>query len=613
MSRRMALILVATSLALTLLVLVASSNRGFDFTDEAYYAAWISDPGAFNLNIHPFGIYYNAFFVLSGRSIVAMRLVGMGLLLVAGGVLGFFSARYCRNRLGAGSGDTTIVLLGALLSLDYYMAWVLTPNYNLLANVSAALIFAGCLGWATPERFPSGRDRILDVIASVLIGMGGCQAFFGKPTFGLLAALGVLALLVAGWRRHGLGLTVQRAGLVTVSCGGLLAFHVSRVMPISSFVQSLLDGMRVLNFGNSLSSLPKKSISEIYHNAPLLFVTATAVLYTFVAARRGQRTERELRDARRMALGVLILNSLFLLGVVAATVRARQPTWQALGVPFSSLAVALINYGLSRGEVDGARLFALKPVFLLVMLPFAIAFGTVSDITGHTGASAFAFLLSVALTGRILFEPPIERLIQVLLSGASFCLVAYASLVPYGLAGSMFRQRESVAVPFSPDHLMVDGFTKQYIDGLAAVAAREGVTSQTKIMDLSGRGPGTALFLGGRAVGYPWLIPSYLNSPTVVDAVRAEMSDSDWQKTWIVGPIDPSFLSSRVVGELERRSTQYRCVANLSMVARRKEGRVTLWKPTSESTGASQCPTEDRLVPPICHTAPPPALRELPP
>jgi hypothetical protein len=249
----------------------------------------------------------------------------------------------------------------------------------------------------------------------------------------------------------------------------------------------------------------------------------------------------------------------------------------------ASTVVAQITYGLSRREVTRSELRALGPALLLLLLPFAIAFGTFNDLVKQTGASIFSILLASAVVARVLFEPAEGRAVQVGLSGAAFCLVAYSSFVPYGLPTSIVGQGQPLALPFSKDQLSVDATTKRYVDGLRSVATREGLTADTPIIDLSGRGPGTALLLGGRMPGYPWLIAGYANSPHVVDAVRGTMTEREWQRTWIIGPIDATFASSRLVAELERSASRYRCVANLSMVTRGTSSPTTVWKPSSGS------------------------------
>lgn len=569
----------ACSLATAAFVLILLRNRGADLTDEAYYFAWISHPERFAFDLHSFGVYLHPIYELLGRSVLALRLFGILILMSSGCVLGFFCERY--YRAFDGCRDRTLTVLGALFSLAFYTCWLLTPAYNLLANVAAALLFAGALGWSIPIRGEK-PNRPFDRGASVLVGFAGCIVFFAKPTFGALAALGIAALLARTARRRSYALALERAALVGFTCVVPLLLHLRAVMPIGTFVRTMRDGTRVLNFGNSLTALPIRALVDLSHGPPLLFVTSVAVVYALADA-RGRTKAASSRLYRGFgAWALLAVNALFFVGTLTRALHQRDETWQVLGPPMISLVLAQIYVGLGTCTRERIQLATLGPVFLLLILPFLIGFGTVNNLVQQTGASSFAILLASALAARLLFSKRHSLMIQLGLSVGACGLILYSPFAPYHLPKSIWRETEPISLPFSRDRLMVDPLTKSYVDGLQRIASEAALTPDTPVIDLSGGGPGTVLFLGGRAPGYPWLVATYPNATTLVDAVWSTLSKAEQERAWIVGPVDPRFAAARLVRELRDQRSAYRCVGSLSMLFWHERRFATFWKPISQ-------------------------------
>ncbi|HYG27095.1 MAG TPA: hypothetical protein VD906_09320, partial [Caulobacteraceae bacterium] len=492
----------------------------------------------------------------------------------------FFCERYFRASFPGRYSPGSAVPAGALFALATYGLWLLTPAYNLLANASAALVFAGVLGWAT---YPPQLSRGLDRFASLLVGMGGAYAFFAKPTFALLAGLAAGVVLLGGSKRSGWPRVLERAAIAGLSCVLLTWLHIVTVTPLHAFIATISAGLEVLNFGNSLTTLPIKTVRELAHAPAVLFAAGGLLLICLVRSEAAGARER---TALRVIAGLLGAASvaLFFHASFAALRSSSGIIGTAIGPYAVSVVLAQLSYAVLGARLDRASLIRLTPILLLLALPFAIAFGTVNNIVRQTGLSLFAVFLASLFAARLLSLPRTAAIFQAALSASVILLVALGALAPYGLAEPIHRQRSQVEAPFTGDRLFVDQATGRYIAELQRVSKAAGISPQTPVVDLSGPGPGTVLFLGGRPPAFPWVVPNYANSEGLADAVWQSMSEAEREQAWIVGPISPKFLDSRLVAELRQRPKALRCVAVLPHTFRQKQLEISLWAPAKAAS-----------------------------
>lgn len=574
------------------IALVVASNRSFDHTDEAYYVAWIRQPTDFRFLYQPFSHFFKPFYDLFGRPVVGLRLLGYAMLAGSGALLGLYCERFYQRRYGIAFADRELVILGALFSLVFYAGWLLTPSYNLLANTGASLLMAGCLGWLTPPR--DGSDGVRsDRIASVLVGLGGCLSFFGKPTFAALAALPVLALLWIALRRRGAKVVIEAAAIVAVTCLVPLYLIIAYTQPLGEFVDTVVAGTQALRFGNSIAQVPLKALREFYSGPPILFIALTAFAFCLAKALRPSDSPPSARNERILVVAISV--AVFLL--LARAVQAGGwlfPLMTLCGV------LCMLAYGLLGARARPVRMGALGFVFVLLVVPFAIAIGSANPLLFQIGASLYALLLAAVIGGRILLGESAGRGVATLLSVAVVALMFWGSLNPYGMPRPMVRQSEPVDLGFTPDRLYVDVPTRDYIAGLRAVAARVRLPPGTSIVDLSGSGPGNAMFLGGRAPAFPWLVNFTEGAPILVDAVWSAMTPAEQADAWILGPVHPGMRKAGLVARLNADQSGYRCVATIpNGYWADKQAVLTFWRPRRASepvAAATEC-ADARIVP----------------
>lgn len=507
-----------------------NTDRGFGLTDESFYWWFTAHPGAFRATIQPFGPPLHLLYQFVDRSLIEMRLAGMLMLVISGGTLGFSLIRYLDyTRLNAARWN--VVVITAMIMLTNYSLWLITPNYNLMANVSAALILAGLL-----ELFRPGRAFILH---SVLVGLGGTLAFFAKPTFAALAAMTAAWVFAHGAKTDGWRAAALRACVTTLTCCFSLFIILQSTVGVDAFFSSVILGIQNLNFGNSLATLPAKTAGELFQ-APEPVILGVGILALTAVGHRMQK----FGSARRRLFDILFLGAvLYSATVVAFSLRAEAAPMFRIG-PLALLvacgAVGII-FGGRVGPKDAEPRLGLP--LILLLLPFALSFGTTNPIYMQTSLYVWPWVLLAALAAwikRPAIAPQVETAIAVGVLG----LLAWASWLPYGLSTSIWKQTVAVRVPFSTDTIRMDIESARYVKQLRQEGVRGRITRGTPVIDLSNGGPGTAMFLGGRPPIFPWLVPIYGTSEETANAVWALISLEQQKTAWFIGPVHPNLAKS---------------------------------------------------------------------
>lgn len=574
---------IGACLIVSLMTLMMTADRGINLADESFYLLWIRQPDQFPLSVTPFGVFFKPFLDVLDNSIVAIRVFGIVFLAGSGVLLGGICHLYCKVKLNDSSGRTVLPLLGGLFQLTYYVLWILTPSYNSLANASAAIVLSGCLGWLTVG--PRGRGNLrLDWLSSFLVGLGGCYAFFGKPTFATLASVGVLAVLLTTMRGCGLKHTLMRVLVAGLSCVVPLYLHIVYVMPIPDFAQTLGEGSRALAGSYSPLALFLRTLNEVW-NAPGLFTTSFVVFIlsmSWALARGNTRPPKALIAAA----AIVFIANIWTLAIAAwSTLNLWRIYWTALGPEMYAVLITIVSVGLlMRPRVRKLEYSAAGLITVLMLLPFALAFGSANPFVRQISISLFGPFLGTAIAARLLFDKTLASVLQVGLALTSVVLVVFSTFMPYRLTAPIINQTNPINVPFYTSRIYVDDSTKEYVDTLRMVAKREGLAPGTPVLDLSGGGPGTALFLAARPAGNPWLVPLSAAGASVADALWSTLSSSERERAWVLGPIHPGFRNTDIARKISANDKSYECVGASTMDFWEPYGvpePITLWKPAT--------------------------------
>lgn len=569
---------------LTLLILLLGSNRAWSALDESYYLALIADPTRFKANLHAFGFPMHLAFVALGRSVIALRLAGIVLLVITGALLGRSIKRFVRDDV-ARAGEPPLLLLGALFNLAAFVSWTQTPGYNALLSMSGCILLAGALSWIANDREATWSR---DWLASVAVGLGGCFAFFAKPPAAMFGAFGIAIVLLLCWRRHGFALAARRTLIVGATCLVPLLLILQIVVGIDPFIEMVQTALRVLKFNNGPLELPGRTLRELVASPAIVIVSFGLFVITLV------RLQTRAAGAPPIAW-LRLLTSVWLcvaLAFLGARIlyRAHLHATPALYVGMPTIAVTLsalaCAFAYSRGT---PRASFVGLVCLLAAIPFLCAYGSADPLLMQIVMWLYGPLFALVLAGRGFFSEAIARSAEVLCASFVLFVIALAAVLPWGLPAPVYRQTVPITVPFTTDTLRVDPMTARYAADLERIKVRGRLADTTPVLDLTGAGAGTALLLNNRAPFLPWVFPMFEHSAEIADAIWDSMSPAEQRAAWIVTPIDPRFGTTRVAAYLARHRADYRVVGKTSMDFGYIDGGerpIVVWQPVAPPPSA---------------------------
>ncbi|MCD2323289.1 hypothetical protein LQ953_04575 [Sphingomonas sp. IC-56] len=564
------------ALLLTVVTLIAATPFSIGLWDEIYYISWINDPNAYDALVHPFGLLLHPIYAALGRSLIALRLFGIALLIGTGAIMGAAIERYYR----VVAPDARLALLpiaGALAGTLYYVLWAVTPSYNMLANAGAALVLAGMFGWAAHDR----GSRTRDWLPSLYCGFGGALAFLGKPTFAVLAgAFVALQLLVLA--RRDLRTALTRGSIAGVAAIVPVLISILSVMSLPTFFDRVKAGVAVLSSDYSTFSLVAQTLGSVIHAPPYLFVAIAVLAASVIAAARSLKSSEHRSSKIFLALNaaaLLLDAAMFALLLRRGLVYGTDPWTIAIGTPVVGMLLATFGAGVTLNPAILRAPTRYVPILLLTVVPYLVAFGTANDLLRQAGMSLFPVLIAAVLCVRLCFPQTMARLAELAWIALCLVLLAWSAYRPYNQPSPVFAATEMLDAPFTRSRLRVDAATAAYARDLQQLARKEGIGASTPVLDLSGVAPGTVALLGARAPFFPWMI-HFSKQPGILAAAAWEsMTPEERKRAWIVGPIDPRFTEHPAIARLAR-SGGYRRAAVLRYGPAPEHPPVIFWAPT---------------------------------
>jgi hypothetical protein len=165
-------------------------------------------------------------------------------------------------------------------------------------------------------------------------------------------------------------------------------------------------------------------------------------------------------------------------------------------------------------------------------LPVAYAFGTNLPVWVASANAAY-FWLAVPLT---LFPSRPFRDHYVLL--AQILVVSAVALhlhQPYRQSEPLLTPKSRVDMPWKGGtQLGLSQDSAEYARALGELAAKGGFRAGTTVVDLTGRHPAVAYFLGGKAPSTPWLLGRYRGSEPWARVVLGRVSCEDLAHAWVL-------------------------------------------------------------------------------
>jgi hypothetical protein len=411
-------------MAVTFAVIIATLDRGFDWSDEAFVDAMIVSDRASSTEFFGFQHLLNPVYELLGGSVLALRILRL-LGYVALGVALTFIARAVLRMIDIQLGRIAWLLIGLVAQVGTLAAWSYPPRslgYNELSSwltqIGAALLFYALLEGRFARDDRQGRRWAIWLTTGTILS----ALLVAKVTAGVFLSLVavVVALVAIGgvrWKRVAGLLGGFAIGLVLMAAAGvpLLSYVATTARLVADPSAQAESGYSITTL--LLTYLASMALTVSTLAVPILFA---AILMIVV---RGLRVDSA--PARRVVASAenVALFLAFVLAVVLASIYVFPSvggdlfpsvldSWQSLGVTNAFLlAVALLAFAVlapagQRSPADQptdpivpkrGNLVVGLAFGLFALTPLISALGTNNQIFGHTVYSATTWAVGAAV------------------------------------------------------------------------------------------------------------------------------------------------------------------------------------------------------------------------
>jgi hypothetical protein len=613
------LVAVLAGLALLLVVWsvipsVLATDRGLDLTDEGLYLL-AADPDAAITPLSSLGSWHTApLFRLTAYDIANFRRLGVLLLVVAGGFLGFVAMRYS-NAVSCSVNDTRFwvyplgILTGVFGAFLYYASLVTTPSYNWLNLFGLILASAGYIGLSQKVSTYSQCIPQYNFCLSLVAALGIFVTIPAKPSSAPFVIL-LGGLFVLSRRSIPDALRVSfKIVVLTIAC---LAIAITSGLWPTSFVQQFREAFS----GPAL--MPDQSIQGALYNlwrVPFVFIEQISELSSVVIA--------------SLAIALLLLTfavipcrrwsklsiAFFLIGLLLACVSCLTIARATFGVLHDGEAVERLAFAPTVTACLCLVLVSLVPVLLqalikclggnacliavsytqnlllaafLCALPFVFGFGSGNSPFRMSSLAAVFFLLS-ALVINLSWSALKLRL------GACLILTIFAGILcsatiadsramPYRQV-DIALQTQPLSVGTHGSVLHVAPGVEQHLSQLRRQAQENGWTMGTPLLGVVWRWAATVPYVLGANVP-DCLVLTIFGYPTSVRVaqhrIETRLASFPSEQAWILTS-DPTYLNAsetlelkKVLAELSTASGR-RFPADYKKVAHQYD--LELWKP----------------------------------
>lgn len=460
-------------MAITFTVIIATLNRGFDWSDEGFVYAMIASNHVGTSEFWGFQYLLNPVYEMLGNSVFAFRVVRL-LGYVALGVILTMLARALLRTRGIALGRIGWLLVGLVAQIGTFAAWSYPPRYLGYNELSS---------WFT--QLASALLLFLLLGGSEAISRRISRRWWLWPTTGLILSALILAKISAGVF---LSLLAIVASILSVN-GGMWWKRIGGLLGglVSGFLLMLLTGVPLVSFfvtSAQLGSDPSGQAESGYSLTTLLATYLGSMTVTVVTLAvpillagiillvvRGFRTNPG--ETHRVVVSVenVTLFLSFVLAVVLIAINvfpsmddsnffpSALDSWASLGVSNAFLfALGVLSFALLAKplvkKIRG-RAAALAAFSLFAIAPLISALGTNNRIFGHTvfsttlwavGAAVGLVLLwqrSAALSAAVRLIPLL--LLGVIVASSGLAVAGDVFLHPYRTA-PYFTQKSVVAV-----------------------------------------------------------------------------------------------------------------------------------------------------------------------
>ncbi|WP_354266949.1 hypothetical protein [Bradyrhizobium sp. I1.7.5] len=491
-------------------------DRGFDFTDEAFYLMWAQEPSRFKIAYGLFGYGLHPLFVLAGESVAGLRRLAALIAVTSGGAAALVSLAAAGNSVRSPLG-LQIFAASALLPFMYYAFWIPTPSYNWFALVAGLFLLCGMVDLVRPGSML--RSAFFVALSAILILFSRPHNALAYGCIYLLAAV----LFVARVRLASLMLFASAFTLVLLATFACLA-------PLAVILEQSRSYVAI--FGSSHPvELGMFARLLAFAIGPGIVFCCSGILFVVVSMLNMCGRLRPWMLIVPVSLSCLLVNQVFSLTWSNFLYRIGP----MMGVS-AYTALAFCRFRTSSNQ----RLVGV--LGLAGLLPVAATFGSSDRISEQT-----AFFCGI--WGIIAIVASCEALPR------SWCPVAIVPWIaltfiavhigvsdPYRLASPLKLQVHLTRVG-NQSELKLDERTRDFIIRLARRAREYGYCEGDLVLDVGSSSPGVIFAIGGHAPVFPWIFAGYPFSTNFAQAVVSRMSPDELSRTWLVTSEAPGTLT----------------------------------------------------------------------
>lgn len=503
-----------------------AANRGLEMTDEASYLLIALDPwhtwghGTFH------GFLLRPLNLLGGSSVVGLRWIGYGVLLLAAWRLA--GAVRLRVELGKSAVADFCAPVLMVAAMTCYSAGMRTPCYNWMILVGAILAWSGWL-----------RSGISGV-GPLELGIGLTLAVLGKwgAALVLLAMFAGVSYSLRGrsvgpkWREWIAAMSVMFSGSV------IFAIYAGAAGIRDTIQAGILIAGTTGSHGWFIVPKYGWEIFYYFYRVIRAFVWLLPVILIFwwLSRRNPERWKLE-----RIAV------ILFTAGLALAAVRG----WWRGGIEqFSKesvlagcwlLGVAWTGWVVrSRADTRVKRTEGREQMMAegvpssvlwgLVLTPFLCGIGTNTSIADYAGQGTVFFVAAGILILGSLPAASIRSVAAVTLAGLCLTQASRVSSSLLGMyrLGSVFEQTETLKVGPEAGRLKVDPKTFGQIEAIHHILHKEGFQAGTPIIGVDSL-CGWVYLSGGKSPGVPWF---FRDQSEYLKQVLARLDPRTLRKSW---------------------------------------------------------------------------------
>ena len=513
------------------------SQYGFEFTDEGYYLAWISNPFIYSTSITQFGFIYHPLYNLLNGDISGLRQANIVITYTLAWILCYlYLKKLFPKQLLKNHSRYILSASFAIASLIDLYYWLPTPNYNTLAFQSLLIV-------ATALLLIDKKQSKSDLLGWFLLGVGGWLAFMAKPTTAaMLGVVSLLYLLLSGKLRI-------KSLLVSLSVAISLLIVSGFIIDgsILVFIERLRDGIKTgitLGSGHTLSQLVRLDTFTLTEKENWIFFICTFVIFLSTYL---QIVKRKLW----VNLGLIISSLFFLCGlVVIFNLTPSLGKVVFFGFFIWSLPLTALLLGLLIGQYQGIQsIHRNKWVLLLtfMLFPYLYSFGTNINYWRHGSSSALFWLLA----GLIFLVPLASKITSNKLTSILFSFGLATQLIiiiliqtgmntPYRQPLPLYENKSIAEIGNSGSTLMIDKTYSQYISEVKSKLTQAGFKKGMPMIDLTGQSPGLLYAVGATNISQPWMIGGYKGSEALAIEMLDNVSCKDLAAVWLLQELGES-------------------------------------------------------------------------